>query len=100
MNSGLGVDVRMMSGLVQGAASLIITLIMVRSVVGIFHRLPSNPLRLVLPAVITVGITGSGLVLVHAFVGTPRIVPSLTLAFVFCVYTVLKLHHEDTIKDY
>jgi len=105
VNGDLGIEVRITSGLAQGTASLIITLIMVRAVAGIFYRLPNNPLRLVLPAVITVCITGSGLVLVHTFVGTPRIVPTifpaLTVAFIFCVYTALKLHRATIIiKDH
>ena len=104
MNGDLGIEVRIKSGLAQGAASLIITLIMVRAVAGIYCWLPNNSLRLVLPAVITVCITGSGLVLVHTIVGTPRIFstifPALTVAFVFCVYTAFKLHHATIIRDH
>ena len=103
VNGDLGVGVRVISGLVQGAASLIITLIMARTVEIIFLHMPDNHFRLVLPAVITVCMTGSSLVLVHTLVGTPRIIytitPALTVAFIFCVYTTIKFH-RTTIKDH
>ena len=103
VNGGLGVNVRIISALVQGTASLIITLIMVRVVTIIFYRLPNNPLRIVLSALITVSITGTGLVLAHTWAGTPKIVttitPALTIAFVFCLYTALKLHRLTITKD-
>lgn len=104
VNGGSRFETRLISGFAQGTASLIITLIMVRMVTEIFNRLPDNSLRLVLPAMITVCITGSGLTLVHALVGTPRIVttimPALSVAFVFCVFTALKLHREILNEDY
>ena len=96
VNSGSGISVRIIAGLVQGSASLIITLVMIKLVTAIFHRLPDNPLRIILAAFITVSITGSGLMLAHSVANTPRIIatisPALTVAFVFCLYTALKLH--------
>jgi hypothetical protein len=96
INDGLGPGVRFTSGLAQGTASTIITMVMVRSVTKIYRQLPDSILRLILPGIITVSITGSALAFIHYMVGTPRIIstisPVLTVAFAFCVYTAYKLH--------
>lgn len=96
INDGSGFGIRLTSGLTQGTASMTITMVMVRSVTGIYRQLPENILRLFLPAVVTVSIIGSGLAFIHYVVGTPRIIstisPALTVAFVFCIYTAYKLH--------
>lgn len=99
INDGSGPGVRLISGLAQGFASMAITMVMVRAVTRIYHHLPDNFLRLFLPAVVTVSITGSGLAFIHYMVGTPRIIstisPALTVAFAFCVYTAYKLHETQ-----
>ena len=93
-------DTRLVSATTQALSSFSITLILVHMVTFIFHLLPVTPLRIVLPAVISVSITGSGLVLAHMLAGTSRIfftiAPALVVAFVFCVYTALKLHRIMT----
>lgn len=94
INGGFGA-VGMRSGLTQGAASFIITLFMVRSVAWLFSRMPNTILQVLAPGMITVAFTGSGLAAVHYLVGTPEIIktisPALSVAFIFCVYTSLKL---------
>ncbi|MGR9101248.1 MAG: hypothetical protein ACU826_11840 [Gammaproteobacteria bacterium] len=85
----------LMSGLTQGTASFVITLIMVRLVTW-FYRLFKSPYpKLILPALITVGITGSGLTAVHLWMGTPRIfytvAPALSVALGFCLFTSHRL---------
>lgn len=104
INGDFGLITRSISGLAQGAASFIITLIMVRMVSWFFSRLPANPLRPVLPAVLTICCTGSALLLVHVLAGTPRIVstiaPALGVAFIFCLFTAFKLQHNtNTAKN-
>ncbi len=103
VNGAGGITIRLISGFTQGTASFIITLIMVRSITWLFHHLPDNLSRLVLPAVITVGCTGSCLAGVHYLVDTPRIVqtisPALTVAFIFCFYTTMKLEKASGKKD-
>ena len=88
------------SGLTQGTGSFIITLILVRAVAWLYHRLPANPARLVLPGLITVAVTGSCLATAHALVGTSDIVqtiaPPLSVAFAFCVYTAFKLQRVES----
>jgi hypothetical protein len=88
------------SGLTQGAGSFVITLLMVRAVTWLYHHLPAHSIRLVLPALITVVVTGSCLATAHTLVGTPHIVrtiaPAISVAFLFNVYTTAKIHRAET----
>ena len=87
------------SGLTQGVGSFLITLIMVHTVAWLYHHLPAHSTRLVLPALITVAVTGSCLATAHALVGTSNIVqtisPALSVAFLFNIYTTVKLRRGD-----
>lgn len=98
INSGFGQSTRIVSAIAQGIASFLITLFMVRAVTWLFHRMPNAMLKLILPAVLTVSFTGTCLATLHFFVGTPRILqtiaPALTVAFLFCFYTTLKLKKQ------
>lgn len=91
------------SGLTQGGGSFIITLIMVRAVTWLFHHLPARSTRLVLPALITVAVTGSCLATAHTLVGTPHIVrtiaPAISVAFLFNVYTAVKLGRMEAAEE-
>ncbi|MHC4995303.1 MAG: hypothetical protein ACYTGQ_09655 [Planctomycetota bacterium] len=88
------------SALTQGTGSFLITLVMVRAVTWLYHRLAGAPLRLVWPAVLVVSVTGSCLATAHVLVGTVNIVktisPALSVAFAFNVYTALKLKRTET----
>ncbi|PNK61550.1 hypothetical protein [Psychrobacter sp. FDAARGOS_221] len=99
-----GAETRLISALTQGFASFCITLVLVRMVTYIFNRLPPSPLRVVLPALLSVSVTGCALILAHTLARTSNIVytiaPALTVAFIFCVFTALKLqklaaHEKD-----
>lgn len=83
------------SGLAQGTASFVITLVMVRSVTWWYHHLPIGYGRLLLPSILTVSMTGTALACIHAYVGSAHIIktiaPALTVAFLFCMYTTFKL---------
>ncbi len=102
INSHNGTTTQLTSGMTQGAASFIITLVMVRAIVLLFHRMPRNRLGVILPPTITVCCSGSCLALAHYLVGTPRIVntiaPALTVAFSFCLYTTIKLRRDEKTK--
>ncbi len=93
----------LISGLTQGTASLLFTLIMVRSVTSIYHRLQHGPVRLVLPSVLTVIATGSCLVTAHFLVGTANIpatvAPGLTVAFLFNLLTTNVLRMEERKRE-
>lgn len=94
---------RLTSSLVQGTASLIITLFMVHAVTWLYGRIAIPYVQLVLPAVFTVSFTGSCLFAIHYIAGTPNILytvtPALSVAFSFCLFTTYKLQkrsHEET----
>lgn len=95
VNNPNGVSIGVKSGLIQGTASALITLIMVRIVAHIHHALPQNRVLLFVPALLTVSITGSCIVVLHWLAHTPDIVgtvvPPLGVAFMFCVFTTYKL---------
>ena len=87
----------LVSGITQGTASFIITLVMVNVVTFLFQRIKSRLLRPVLPAAITVSFTSVCLATIHTLMGTPNIphtiIPPLTVAFLFCVFVGYKLQH-------
>jgi hypothetical protein len=93
----------LISGLTQGTASFIITLFMVHMVTWLSRCISSRLFKLILPPVITVGFTGSCLVAIHFFVGTPAILhtiaPALGVAFMFCVYISFKLQSINIITE-
>jgi ABC-type antimicrobial peptide transport system permease subunit len=95
VNGSTDVTKGLISGLTQGTASFIITLVMVQVVTWFFKHLPENFLQLPLAAFLTVTITGSCLVGIHWLVQTPHIfytiAPALSVAFAFCWYTAYKL---------
>ena len=76
---------------VQGSASFIITLLMVRAVTWLHGRLPSGTIQAWLPSVITLSCTGSALIAIHLLAGTPQILPTIAPALLvgglFCLYT-------------
>ena len=100
VNGSTDVTRGLISGLTQGTASFIITLVMVHLVTWFFNHLQSNFLQLPLAAFFTVSITGSCLVGIHLLVDTPKvfytIAPALSVAFTFCWYTSYKLRKTST----
>lgn len=95
VNSKTDVSKGIISGFTQGIASFLITLLMVRLVAWFFNHLPRNFLQLPLAALLSVCVTGTYLVGIHIFVGTPEIfytiAPALAVGFAFCWVTAYKL---------
>lgn len=93
----------MISGLTQGIASFIITLLVVYAMTTIYNRLPAGIARLILPAAITVSAIGLCLILIHSTAGTPNILltiaPSLGVAFVFCIFTTYRLRQAEVSQE-
>lgn len=91
------------SGLAQGTASFIITLLMVHAVTYLHHRFRHPIARLLLPALITLSFTSLCLLSIHLFVGTAHIFytisPALTIAFIFCVFTSYQLNKINRIHN-
>ncbi len=90
---------QVVSGLTQGTGSFVITLIMVHAITWLYRRLADHPLRLVLPTLITVSVTGSCLTVAHILVGTDRIAqtiaPGLSVAFAFSLFVTAKLRRSE-----
>jgi membrane protease YdiL (CAAX protease family) len=101
-NVGTSASKGISAGFTQGTASFVITLVMVRLVSWIFRHLPRNFLQIPLAALLTVTLTGSCLVAIHLWAGTPYILdtitPALTVAFAFCCYTAVKLKNGQDIR--
>ncbi len=84
------------AAITQGSYSFIVTLLMTHLIAFQFNKLSSSILRIILPPVMTVGITSIILIYVHTMAGTPSILltvsPALTAALLFSLYTTYKLH--------
>lgn len=76
---------------------------MVRSVSWLYQRLFGNVFQLILPAVITVAITGTALATAHTMVGTANIIgtiaPALTVALCFNLFTTFKVRKSATTRQ-
>ena len=101
INQPAGLHQAMLSGITQGTASLLITLAIVKLIGFFFNRL-RHPLRLWLPPLLTISITGSLLVCAHWLARTPHIVSTIalpiTVAFIFCLFTAYRLERATTAR--
>ena len=106
INSASSPQSGVISALTQGTASFMITLVMVHAVTYLYHWFQRSVTKVLLPAIIVVSFTSLILVNVHTMMGTPRvfytILPGLTVAFCFCLFTSLKLLkiHQQRSKQY
>ena len=86
---------QLLAAFVQGSASFIITLVMIRGVTFLIDIIASPILRIFMPAVITVFITSTCLISMHWLTGTPNILTTvaapITVALLFCLYTNYKI---------
>ena len=100
---GFGLGTRLISCIMRGLAGFIITLAMVRTVSRLFHHLPVNLLRFILPSLITVSTTGSCLAMAHYIAGGSGILhtisPALAVSFPFRLFTTFKLQHALARRD-
>ncbi|OTG67190.1 hypothetical protein [Acinetobacter silvestris] len=86
------------SGLIQGICSFVITLFMTFIIDQQFNYFKNLTAKLLLPPILTVLCTGSLLILIHHLIGTPSILytlsPILTVAFLFAIFTNFKLYQH------
>ncbi len=89
------------AGLTQGTSSFIMTLIMVHILTWLYHHFSAKILKLILPTLITVSISGSCLLGVHLWMGTPEILstiaPALSVALAFSSFTTYKINRVQLI---
>ncbi len=99
INNNATVHTGVISGLTQGTASFMITLFLVHSVTRLYHRFSHPIVKLLFPAIMTVSFTGSCLLFIHLVAKTPHIIltilPAITVAFSFCLFTTYKLHKNS-----
>lgn len=83
------------SALVQGVASFIITIFLIKCVTKIFNSLTLYSARFLLPTAITILITTSSLTVIHFLFDTKNIFytisPPVTVATIFCFLVTAKL---------
>ncbi len=83
------------SALVQGLASFIITIFLIKCVTKIFNFLVLSKARFFLPTAATILITTSSLTAIHFLVGTKNIfytiAPPVSVATIFCFFVTAKL---------
>ena len=103
VNNDSSPSTRIVSALTQGTASFLITLFMVHAVTWCYRQLSTRWAQLIVPALLTVSVTGTCLACAHYAVGTANILatiaPALSVAFVFCVITAAKLTKIDVAHD-
>jgi len=87
----------------QGVASFTITLLMVQAIAWLYPILVRGRYSVPLPAICTVLVTGSILVLIHVIIGTPHIAatiaPALIVGFLFCLFTSIKLYRANAVNS-
>ncbi|NQV99705.1 MAG: hypothetical protein HQ483_08405 [Rhodospirillales bacterium] len=102
VNGENGLSGRIFAGLSQGAASFIITLLMVRLLVFVNGKISFLAASETVSSIFTVLITGSFLTLVHLTAHTPNIgltiFPAITVAFLYCLYTAHTRLRQDASK--
>lgn len=88
------------SGITQGTASFLITLFLVHAVTRLYHQFSHPFTKLLFPAIVTVSFTSSCLLYIHYLAQTPHILltilPAITVAFSFCLFTAYKLHKNQS----
>jgi hypothetical protein len=93
--NGSSIDNGLISGLYQGVSSFVTTLFMAQTVTWFFNLLPKKSTTFLIPAILTICIIGSSLFTIHRAIDTPEIfytiLPSLTAAFVFCLFVTFQL---------
>jgi hypothetical protein len=87
------------AGIVQGVASLVITLVMVNAITWQVNRLNTKFLKICLPAVFTTTGTSFCLIMLHELAHTKNILqtiaPALFVGFVFCLVTSYSLSKKS-----
>ena len=99
INSSTSILSGITSGLTQGTASFIITILMIKSVNFWLLKFKHRITKALFPALITISCSSLGLVIAHYLAGTPNIIftiaPAITVAFLFCIFTSYQLQRES-----
>jgi hypothetical protein len=89
----------LISALIHGAGSCMVTLIMMKSVTWLYRRFQRHALKLFIPAAITTTVTGSCMTTAHFLAETANlpatIIPGVIVAFCFNVVTAVNLSQQQ-----
>ena len=87
------------SAIIHGAGSCMVTLIMMQSVTWLYQKFQQHRFRLFIPAAITTTVTGSCMTTAHYLAETANlpatIIPGVLVAFCFNVVTALNLSQQQ-----
>lgn len=79
-NRGHGPEAMALAGVVQGAISCVITLILKRSLEAMFARL-AGPAALIAPPLVTMAVVLAVLVTIHRLAGTPEVWATIAVPY-------------------
>jgi len=79
-NRGHGPEAMALAGVVQGAISCVITLILKRSLEAMFARL-AGPAALIVPPLVTMAVVLAVLVTIHRLAGTPEVWTTIAMPY-------------------
>jgi hypothetical protein len=89
----------LISALVQGIYSAIMTLLIIHLVTYFYNLLPKSNLYFLLPALFTLVITSAIIVSIHLLIKTSNIfytiAPALTISFLFSLFTTKKISNNS-----
>jgi ABC-type Na+ efflux pump permease subunit len=95
-NGANGEWTTLLTAIAQGISSFIVTLVLVELVMRLYHLFKHPLARILLSALIVTMLSASLLLFIHLGVGTKQIlqtiIPPSTVAFLFCLYTSIKVH--------
>lgn len=79
-NRGHGLEAMAMAGVIQGAISCAITLILKRSLEAMFARL-AGPAAVIVPPLVTMAVVLAVLVTIHTLAGTPEVWATIAVPY-------------------
>ncbi|MFY9253259.1 MAG: hypothetical protein WAO83_07380 [Fuerstiella sp.] len=90
----------LVSAIIHGAGSCMVTLIMMQSVTWLYQKFQHHRFRLFIPAAITTSVTASCMTTAHYLAETANlpatIIPGVVVAFCFNVVTAMNLQQRQT----
>lgn len=96
VNKDSTLNQRLLSGILQGSLSLVLTVVMVGIVNFFYQQFENSKMKLILPSVLTISCTGTLLSIAHFLANTPNIIrtilPPLCVGLAFCFLTTIKIN--------
>jgi len=104
VNSQVSLSSGLISGVAQGLSSFVMTLVMVRSIEFWMTKFEGKIQEIAWPVLITTASSACVLIIVHSLARTPdiitTIVPTLAVAFLFCIAAAFNSHKTIVKKSF